>query len=467
MLRHLILDLLRRLWRVYAGTAAILAFFWAIADSLSFDSGFFPALSLAAIFVLGPMIAVTQFAAMEMLLLPVSRRDMWRATWFVVGVLSCGATLTAKLAGVTAGRVFTPEPSLGLTQTAISSLLDVAYAGVAVGALVALRPAWTSLPGRGVVRVLMVLPVVVFAGGALWGFLLQSYLPTEWWQMRGPAASLLVAGIGILAAAYFYVPPAGVRPARPGAQARARRPPALVFNWPSIGSLSGVHLLLVESVIAATSVFVLMILMLVGIETVTEPNALLMDVLRSLHFLPFESEAASVKLFPLAIFGAVAMNTANAMGPARNLCFRHLRAMPLTTRGLILLLLGRRALGWLAIWTILAVLHVITLRMLPETLRPELLAVCLGADALIYALQVRWQVGGMMLTLAMMTVLILSLGLVFVLPLGFLPSSTAAVLMFAFGLGAAIAAVRLSDRTLRSSSKLYAPAPRVAPAGLL
>ena len=152
---------------------------------------------------------------------------------------------------------------------------------------------------------------------------------------------------------------------------------------------------------------------------------------------------------------------------ASNLCFRHLRALPLTTRGLTILLLGRRALAWLAIWIILAVLHVIALRSVPQTLRPELLAACIGADALIYALQVRFQVGGALTAMAMMAVLVLLLGLVFVLPLGFLPSSVAAVLMFAFGLGAAVAAVRVSDRTLRYSSKLYAPTPKVAPAGLL
>jgi hypothetical protein len=470
MLRHLIVDLFRRLWPVYAGTAAILALFWATAGSFPFGPGFFFALSMAAIFVLGPLIALTQVAPTEVHLLPLPRRDIWRATWCIGTVSACAATLIAKFAGVTAGTALSTGSPLGLSHVAVSSLVDGAYAGMVLGVMLLLR-AGSSRPhgriGRAVSVTAMTLAVVTFAGGALWGFLIQSYLPTEWLHLRGPAASLIVAGIGMAFAAYFHVPPAGARASSRGGEPGARQTSTRAVYWPR--RLTGTRMILFEETLASAASFLLMIGYILLLARFVEPGGGVAETLRSWNFLPFMGGSPSTAIFPLVILGWVTLGaTSNAFGSRVGTSWRQLRVLPLTTVGLARLLLLRRAMGWLAIWTVLVLVHVSATGSWPVTVRKELFVLALGVDALIYATQVRWHrhatgIPGVVIFGGMMFIF----GLVLVLPLPLLAETWADTILLPIGLAALSSGAWLLIRTLRGSSKLYAPAPRAAPAGLL
>jgi hypothetical protein len=472
MLRHLVLDLFRRLWPVYAGTCAFLALFWATAGVFPFGPGFFFALSMAAIFVLGPLIALTQVAPMEVTLLPLPRRDLWRVTWLLGTVSACGAALIAKLAGVAAGSVLLTGGPLGLPQIAISSLVDFAYAGTVLGVLLLLRVGWSRSHGRigrVVSAIAITLTIVTFAGGVLWGFLLQSYLPTEWAQLQGPAASLLTAATGIAFAAYFHVPPPGVRAPSRGSQTRARRTSTRAVYWP--GGLTGLRLLLVHETLVTVAALLTTIGYMAALSSFIDPQHGLAEKLGAWRLLPFQSVDTSAAIFSLVIYGSVMLN-ANALAPAVNPSgsspWRHLRVLPMSTMDLVRLLLLRRALGWLVIWTVLAIVHVAVTRALPATLRPELFALAVGADALIYAVQVRWQRHLLGIAyVAFYAGMMFLFGILLVLPLRLLSETWADTLLLPVGLGALVAAAWILRRTLQYSSKLYAPAPKVAPAGLL
>jgi hypothetical protein len=470
MLRHLVLDLFRRLWPVYAGTTAILALLWALAGALDIERGFFFALSMAATFVLGPLIALTQISPTEILLLPLPRREIWRATWCVGTVSAGGATLIAKLAGVAAAPVFSSTGPLGVSQAVISSLIDVAYAGTLLGGLLLLRAGTGSRGpiGRVVSAVAITLTVVTFAGGVLWGFLLQSYLPIEWEQLTGPAASLLAAGIGVALAAYFHMPPPGIRVLNRRVEARSHRV-TIAHYGALLARLTGSRLMLVhETLVTACGTFTMIVVVAV-LGTFIDPQAGLAETLRAWRLLPFASGDPTAAIFSLVIYGSVMLNAfAPGRDPGGSSPWRQLRVLPMTTAGLVRLLLVRRGTGWLTIWTALLILHVSVTRSLPATLRPELFVLAVGADALIYAVQVRWQQHPISLAyLAVYGAMMLVFGLVLVLPLRVLSETWADTLLLPLGLGALVAAAWILRRTLQYSSKLYAPAPKVAPAGLL
>lgn len=470
MLRHLIPDFLRRLWTVHAGACAALAIFWATAGSLPLEREFFFALSLAAAFVLGPMLAITQFGITEIFLLPVSRRDLWRAVWFLSTLAACASTLAAKLAGVAVGTLLMTEHPLGLSQVAISSLLDLAYVGLVIGVLLLLRHGSTGVSGwvgRALSAITIAVTTLSFVGGVLWGFLVQAYLPSEWSHLRGPALSLLVAGIGIAMATYFYAPPPGIRQASRGGEARAR--PATIARFgPKLEWLTGTRLMLVQETLRAAGASLMLIVFFAVLGTFIDPQQGLAEKLRAWRLLPFEPGDASLAIYWLVIYGGMMLNgIAPARDPLGSSPWRHLRVLPMTTADLIRLLLARRALGWLTIWTVLLIVHLAVTRSLPATLRPELLVVAIGADALIHALQVRWQrhpIG--LASLALYSGMILVVGLVLVLPLRLLSEMWADTLLVSVGLAAMAVAAWILSRTLRGSSVLYARVPKAVPAGL-
>ena len=469
MLRHLVLDLFGRLWTVYAGTCAFLALFWATAGLFSFGPGFFFALSMAATFVLGPLIALTQISPPEILLLPLPRREIWRATWFVGTVSAGGVTLLAKLAGVAAAAVFSSGGPLGASQAVISSLIDVAYAGTLLGGLLLLRAGTGSRGpiGRVVSAMGITLAVVTFAGGVLWGFLLQSYLAIEWEHLKGPAGWVLVAGIGVALAAFFHVPPPGSRVFSRRVETRSQRV-TIAHYGALLAGLTGSRLMLVHETIVTASGALAMIVVVAVLGAFIEPEPGLAENLRAWKLLPFAPGDPTAAIFSLVIYGSVMLN---AFAPGResggSSPWRQLRVLPMTTAGLVRLLLVRRGSGWLTIWAVLLILHVSVTRSLPATLRPELFVLAVGADALIYAVQVRWQQHPISIAyLGANGAMMLVFGLVLVLPLRLLSETWAETLLVPVGLGALAAAAWILRRTLQRSSKLYAPAPKVAPAGL-
>lgn len=461
MRRHLLVDFLRRHWAVYAIAMAGLAALWWSGGFSVFGPHFLVAMSLAAVFVLGPVLALGQLNATEILLLPVARQELWRTSWILCIVVATQTTTIAKVIGTAAARGSAGPDAPDFSMVAISSLLDFAYAGLMLALLPAIRAIWKD-GGRRVERALstaaLVVVMSIVAGGIFWGFLFQLYLPTQWSDMRGPAGSLLLAGIGVTLAAYFYVPPPGARVVNRGTDRPAARR-GTSARLTQEGGLTGLRLLFVQETLVTIAAFVGSIVLMLGVWSLFEPKEKGIAVdLQAFNLLPFASDAPAVRLFPLLIVGWVTLTSAAPTRDALGTSWRHFRTLPLSTRGLAALLLARRALGWIAMWAVLFVMHLVVIRDWPQTGRLELLLMCVGLDALIYAVQVKWirmsaGLPGMMLFGALMLVF----GLVVVLPLRLVGVTWSDPLLVPVGIAAFCVGAWMLHRTLTRSSAIYAP----------
>ena len=465
MLRHLLLDYLRRSWSVYAAAGIILGLLWGTASASPFTPEFFVGLSLSAAFVLGPLLAVTQLSGTEILLLPVSRRDLWRAMWLIGTALAAGATLIAKLIAVLIASLSGAVSTVNVSLVGLSSLLDFAYGGCLMALLVLLRSASgraRTRAGRGMANLVLVATAVLYLGGVAWGLLFASYLPTQWSALAGPAGPPVLAAIGLAIASFFHVPPAGAgstgRFAASTATARQRPAPTITRQS---RELTGLRLLWTRDVLIAAAYFLAGVGMLLTMEVLTSSRNGVVHDLRSWKLLPFEKGMSSVRHFPLVLFGLVAINSVAAARERSGSSWRQFRVLPLSTARLAGALLLRRVLAWLSIWLVLVVVHVAATRALPATLRPELLAICLGLDALVYALQVRfYRYSAGLVGLALAAAAALVLGLTFVLPLAQLPDGWIQLALFTCGALALIVAAGTLQRALLRAPLLYAPTPR-------
>jgi hypothetical protein len=93
------------------------------------------------------------------------------------------------------------------------------------------------------------------------------------------------------------------------------------------------------------------------------------------------------------LFGFAALTFRNLSGlPAVQhlpMVVRHLRVLPISAARVVVTLIARRAVGWLAVWLVLMAVHA-TVRGFPASLRVDWLVVAIGVDSVLHAAQLRW-----------------------------------------------------------------------------
>src|SRR5262245_58991892 len=102
MIARLLLDAMWRSRWSYLAVTVFLIPCWLM--YVAGDSGFLeismPALSLMFVAMLGPLFATTTMGLRALRHMPVTNRDLWRATWVVATVVSSGLLLATKMASV-------------------------------------------------------------------------------------------------------------------------------------------------------------------------------------------------------------------------------------------------------------------------------------------------------------------------------------------------------------------------------
>jgi len=347
-MRLLVADLVRRVYRwpvlSAVGVTAVLWFVASAAQELQFAFG----VSLAAAFVIGPLMTVESTSRLVRYL-PVSRREVWLATWFVSVVMATTAMAVAKLPAL---LVLLGFGEGGLATLALSGVYDFAAAAIGCGLMtVVQRPPDPDRVWR--TRLVSLTVVGSFIMGALMLPVLSGSVPTQWSDLSAIDNAMLVAVLGVATAIFVT---------GPGDHAQSRRPMPRIrdgsgsrFRTSRVTGLP--QLLLQEFMRGASMALVLGVIFgaiaWAGSRLMGMPYASPVDFLRAQRLLIFDG--APVGMTPAGPGGLLiwyAFFGASVAAPFLDL-IRHLRVLPISTTKLVALLVAWPAAIWMFVWAVL------------------------------------------------------------------------------------------------------------------
>lgn len=423
MVRLIVLDQLRQMRGAYLMIGWLVVAVWLGLAGGPRDMSLLVALSILWACVAGPMVTFTNLARKEFTVLPVSRRQLWRARWLLGTVIPVAVTATGAAVVLAMAPLIPVGGQAHLDLFVLAALCEFAYLGVISGLLVLLSRRRSRLSPR-VDGVIDGFAIAALLGGFFGGeFLIRPYLPVRWADLRGFTAVVLAAGVALAVASYFYSPGTGGR-AFTRRASKAQRPTAATS---SLGRLS-----------RPTSGLVSILRLVLAWSAMT---SLVFSAL--LPFFNGDKESHTVVWFIMA------MVITRAPWRAR---LRQLRMLPLSTWQLNAILLGSPAAMWLSVGTTLTLLHVVFPGRAADVFRPELIAGLIGVSALAdtFDLQSRW-VKGALVALALVLIGVNA---------RYLDHAPATAVWSAsswFGLAAISVAGLLNHHALTRSSSIYEP----------
>lgn len=361
------------------------------------------AVSLATVLIVGPLQILASFAPTEVQLLPVSKRDLWRTGWWLSAMVIPGISLGAKLAGFCLASVL-GSGFQGVPPTIwLSSLLDIAYAGAFLGTVPATHATAASR--------LKLLPkhvrIPVFALGIAtalllfaWPLVAGTLLPTQWNQVSGATAAVLVLGLGLTLFGYFRSPSRLGTPNRAALRAGWQRPSRhWVTEFPRV---SGIWRIALQTWKSAMLMQVMLPVLVIGSMIVVapflddKPDGWL-DFARDSGFLPFNRLSEPHERWNLAFMyfmGSAGMAWPLAMlgyNDVFQFMIRHLRSLPMSTRQLGASILAVPLVSWVNLYLLLAVIHVVVIGRSFESFRLAEFFALAGIDALVRAMYLRFR----------------------------------------------------------------------------
>lgn len=386
-------DYVRRVGRDYVLAIAALAVLWLFFAVGGVSWSLALALTLAAAAALGPTIVFGSMARRELLLMPVSRRELWRARWLLSTLIPLTVVLVAQALGVLAAM-----PLLGylppvLPDPALTAVCVLLYTGAMMG--LAPAQAWWSSPRRRLFSrivngLIAPMAMVAFLGGMLWPILLRSRLPETWSDVRGWMAVVFVVGAVMTVLGYRRVPGA-VPHNLPRAVQADLVLPGFGRSRPSVPWLTGVNRLLWLQLSGVLKFSVPMFVLIAGATTAVslfvgspdgDPFVVMMAGVAW-----FAGDASAVGRFYLLAFIVLQFMDTGMLSLPRSdslrALLRHLRTLPFTAQQVVSILLVRRILGLVAVW--LVVLGVFAaVSGTPKTLGLPWLAALIGLDAVLH-----------------------------------------------------------------------------------
>ncbi len=396
---HLVRDVLRRTSSLAIVPLLLSYLTWVFSDeqALTLQTTFAATMTIA--FIGGISVGVGGLGSRELLLLPASALDLWRARWILtIGVAGLGGLLGKSLAFATGIRPGDDASSEWATVL-LSALYDVGYAGTALVLLAAsgvVHGFLRRVLGRRIATYVNVIALLVWIGGWAWPFALRDAIATDVGALAGVRGLLLAAMVAmtIASASWRWVP----RPS-PGLIYRraelvsAAPPSAAVLSTAGLHGPTGWRALVWTDWVRTTRLIVLAIAVYVValVAIATEPGLPLRARLHEIGMLPFDAATRSGRaFFNVMLVGFVSVG-GRAFGGGDWLLTmsRHLRVLPLGTRRHLALLFGVPLLAWTTCWAILALLHVSATATLPSILRLEWLLLFAGVDAFARAAQLR------------------------------------------------------------------------------
>jgi len=364
---------------------------------------------LMGVAVIGSMIATHQLGLLtatamevrEVRLRPVSRTALWQATWILSVIVAPLTAALGKLVGGYATWMGNGDVDAWLSLASLSSLYDVLFGGVMLGAQVLMR----SMPtprSRSLKRVVIeVFPfaylLLLLPGGLLLPVLAYHYLPHAWTAMTWSSGLFLLGAAVVGLAAWFGTEP----PAQPGFARLHLFRGSRVSAPARSGSLTGWRIL-----VWLELRFLLTILTLMAIAAIVagptlrmfRPTASIPEMTGAIvrfFFNPAPGKEFSLYVLAAAIIGVMA--TSNLLQPM----LRQLRALPVSRFRLTAILLLLPVAHVVVVWILLALLFVLSEHAFPAVLRIEIFALAVGLAMFSQSFQMRFPLRGLQFSTAL------------------------------------------------------------------
>jgi hypothetical protein len=370
---RLLIDSFRRNWASLVIQGLMGAAIWIATGAGLFSTGTAIAASMALAQLSGPVLAVRMVAPREVLILPMSKAEIWRTRFVFSTIIVVVAVASGKLLAFAVSPLWL-QPAPGLDTIALSTVLDIVYASVFTW-LFFIIPAQRST--------LMAIGVGVFLLSPFLPFVFADRLPTTWSQLTTGSISLMIAGViaGVLAFAGtpLQVTAPGPAAGRAALKARGRG------WWPEFPRVVGLNRLLMKTWTTALAIQVGTIVVVpVGMTLVDRLFDGSVDDLstaaREFGLFPFEPDANTISAIWMWIFASVGNESMTTM-------LRHLRSLPLRAWSLAVVFLAGSLVTWINAWIVLSVFHFVFFGELPLTWRLPLLIGYIGFDCLTRSLQ--------------------------------------------------------------------------------
>ena len=223
MVARLVFDATWRNRWLYSMVVVMLLPFWlAFAVSSSNPLPIITSLSLIFAVVLGPMAVIATMGLRELRHLPVTNRDLWRATWVVGTVVAAGVLLVAKTVSALLVASFGGSPAVSAGTILLSTVYDFTWAGSVLPLFPLLGHAGHAVAHRGTLAALCAdaAPTAAVLAGFGLPILVGDALPTRIGEFTPATIGVLVAGLAIALGALAWTPERGVLA---GERAQARR----------------------------------------------------------------------------------------------------------------------------------------------------------------------------------------------------------------------------------------------------
>jgi hypothetical protein len=252
MVARLVIDAVWRIRWLYAAIGVFLTAVWLL-FGMSRDNALpisMPAVSLICAVVLGPMSVMAAMGLRELRHLPVTRRDLWRATWVVATVVSTGLLLSTKALAALLVTMPGVRPGVSAAAILLTAVYDFAWAGSVLLVLPSLGYAVSAAGKRGTLAVSLALAGTLGSVAACFGLpiLLGDVLPSELSQFTPVTTSVLIACLVGAFGALVWTPQRGVmagerpRPPRGGVLQGVATRPRLTDNLTGISRVVIPHL---------------------------------------------------------------------------------------------------------------------------------------------------------------------------------------------------------------------------------
>jgi hypothetical protein len=446
-MRLIIADLARRTYRWPTAFMALgVALFWSGHIGRGGVQSAF-AVSLAAVFMIGPLFVVGTPTPRLIWYLPVSRRDLWRSKWLVATVGSVMLTTTAKLP-----VMFLPGGRLEFSRLLLSIAYDFAYAGIGCGLF-----AMSALPSSGLRRhlwgVINTMRIVACVGGPFWALAIRHRLPTRWTDLSPVTAAMLAGALALSLASYFHTPGLATHLGHPLMKRASSTPRGRRTGTSRVArgaGLTGLPRLLVHEYAWSTGLGAFLVVtfgaMVFVAGALMSSPASYGGFLRMQNLLLFDDAIAPQRrqLFDLMVWFGLFAGTLVSRFPES---IRHLRVLPIGASTLNLLLVGWPLVMLATVWAALLGLHYLVLGQPVASLRPASFLALAGSSALMRALSLRWPGS---------TPFIFSLS-ISVVPIIRLINGPSSGLMAMLGIGGLGAAAALNHFTLMRGSTYKRP----------